>query len=65
MTLLRRDSGVTIDEVSAAMNWLPHSTRAVLTGLRKRGVMVARRKAPHKRASAYFIDARVSENGQG
>ncbi len=38
ITLLRREGGVTIDELSGAMNWLPHSTRAVLTGVRERGV---------------------------
>ena len=32
MKLLRREGGVTIDELSAAMNWLLHSTRALLTG---------------------------------
>jgi hypothetical protein len=66
MTLLRRDGGVTIDELSAAMNWLPHSTRAALTGLRKRGVLVERRKAPNKRASAYVVEtAGVGANEQG
>jgi Protein of unknown function (DUF3489) len=66
MTLLGREDGVTIDELSAAMNWLPHSTRAVLTGLRKRGVLLARRKTPEKRASVYVIEAdRVGANGQG
>jgi hypothetical protein len=66
MTLLRRDRGVTIDELSAAMNWLPHSTRAALTGLRKRGVLVERREAPDKRASAYVVKtAGVGANEQG
>jgi len=32
MKLLRREGGVAIDELSAAMNWLLHSTRALLTG---------------------------------
>lgn len=65
MALLRREGGVTIDEISAAMNWLPHSTRAVLTGLRKRGALVARRKTPDQRASAYVIETGgVSANGQ-
>ena len=65
MKLLRREGGVTIDELSAAMNWLPHSTRAVLTGLRKRGVLVERRKMPDKRASAYFVEMNDTRaNGQ-
>ena len=66
MTMLAREGGVTIDELSAVMEWLPHSTRAVLTGLRKRGVLVARRKMPDGRASAYVIEVdRVSASGQG
>ena len=45
---------------------VPHSTRAVLTSLRKRGVMVARRKTPNKRASAYVFETDgVGANGQG
>ena len=35
--LLRREGGATIDQLAAAMGWLPHTTRAALTGLRKRG----------------------------
>ena len=37
IVLLRRDRGATIDELIGATNWLPHTTRAALTGLRKRG----------------------------
>jgi hypothetical protein len=32
--LLRRDDGATMDELIGATNWLPHTTRAALTGLR-------------------------------
>jgi hypothetical protein len=35
--ILRREGGATIDQLAAAMAWLPHTTRAALTGLRKRG----------------------------
>ncbi len=38
--LLSRMSGASIVELTAATNWLPHTTRAALTGLRKRGYMV-------------------------
>jgi hypothetical protein len=66
MAMLAREGGVTIDELSATMKWLPHSTRAVLTGLRKRGVLVARRKMPDGHVSAYVIEADgVCTNGQG
>ena len=53
--LLRREGGATIDQLATAMGWLPHTTRAVLTGLRKRGFGIDRRKAEEQRASAYVI----------
>jgi Protein of unknown function (DUF3489) len=34
--LLSRDQGATIGELIAATNWLPHTTRAALAGLRVR-----------------------------
>jgi hypothetical protein len=53
--LLRREGGATIDQLADAMGWLPHTTRAALTGLRKRGFGIDRRKAKDERAGAYFI----------
>ncbi|WP_457105859.1 DUF3489 domain-containing protein [Methylobacterium sp. P5_C11] len=35
--MLARPDGASIDELITAQNWLPHTTRAALTGLRKRG----------------------------
>ena len=35
--LLVRDSGATLDQMIAATGWLPHTTRAALTGLKKKG----------------------------
>ena len=35
--LLRRKDGATLAELVAATGWLPHTTRAALTGLRKKG----------------------------
>jgi len=37
LALLRREEGATLAELTRATGWLPHSTRAALTGLRKRG----------------------------
>jgi hypothetical protein len=31
------EEGATIDDLTGATNWLPHTARAALTGLRKRG----------------------------
>ena len=42
--MLSRKNGVTIDELIAATGWLPHTTRAALTGLRKRGHTIERRR---------------------
>ena len=53
--LLRREDGATIDQVADAMGWLPHTTRAALTGLRKRGFGIERQKAKDQRAGAYVI----------
>ena len=38
--LLQRGDGATLAELVAATGWLPHTTRAALTGLRKRGYAV-------------------------
>ncbi|HEV2079949.1 MAG TPA: DUF3489 domain-containing protein [Allosphingosinicella sp.] len=35
--LMRREQGATLAELTAATNWQPHSARAALTGLRKKG----------------------------
>ena len=53
--LLQRERGATLAELIAATHWLPHTTRAALTGLRRRGYEVALRKAKDERASAYLI----------
>jgi hypothetical protein len=42
--LLQRDQGATLDEVVAATGWLPHTSRAALTGLRKRGYAIERQQ---------------------
>jgi hypothetical protein len=42
--LLAREEGATLDEMIAATGWLPHTTRAALTGLRKQGFAVDRNR---------------------
>jgi DNA-binding IclR family transcriptional regulator len=41
IALLQRDQGATLADLIAATDWLPHTSRAALTGLRKRGYVVA------------------------
>lgn len=38
--LLVRDEGATLDQMIAATGWLPHTTRAAMTGLRKAGYAI-------------------------
>lgn len=42
LNLLQRDAGATLTELIAATGWLPHTTRAALTGLRKKGHSIER-----------------------
>ena len=63
--LLERDPGATIAELIAATGWLAHTTRAALTGLRKRGYAVAIDRSDDKRRSFYRITAGETGLGQG
>ena len=44
LALLGRNEGATLAELIAATGWLPHTTRAALTGLRKKGHAITRCK---------------------
>lgn len=44
IALMQRPDGATLDELVAATGWLPHTTRAALTGLRKKGHAIERSK---------------------
>jgi hypothetical protein len=54
MTLLGRKQGADIEELTSATGWLPHTTRAALTGLRKRGFAIERSRSDQG-ASVYRI----------
>ena len=41
---LQRADGATIIDLTQATGWLPHTTRAALTGLRKRGYAMIRER---------------------
>ena len=53
LELLQRDCGATLEQLIAATDWLPHTTRAALTGLRKRGYAVAIDRSDEERGSTY------------
>src|ERR1700691_5352775 len=59
LELLQRDCGATLEELIAATDWLPHTTRAALTGLRKRGYAVTIDRHHKGRGSTY--GARLGE----
>jgi len=42
VSLLQRAKGATVAEIIKATDWQPHSVRAALTGLRKKGMTVVR-----------------------
>jgi DNA-binding IclR family transcriptional regulator len=44
LALLQREQGATLAEIVGATDWQPHSTRAMLTGLRRKGHAIERRK---------------------
>ena len=51
LELLQRPEGASIDEIIAATQWLPHTIRAALTGLRKRGHVLELRRGEGNRAA--------------
>ncbi len=44
IALMSRDGGATIEQMMAATGWLHHSTRAALTGLKKKGHVISKEK---------------------
>jgi hypothetical protein len=60
IALLQRDEGATLDELVEVTGWLPHTTRAALTGLRQNGHAITRGKDDGGR-SVYRIAPAVPE----
>jgi hypothetical protein len=60
--LLQRPDGATILLLMEATGWLPHTTRAALTGLRKRGYAVVRLRVEGG-DSIYRIDGPTTTGG--
>lgn len=44
LDLLAREGGATLDDLTGASGWLPHTVRAALSGLRKKGHTIASEK---------------------
>jgi hypothetical protein len=54
--MLSKEYGISIDDISKAMGWLQHTTRATLTGLRKRDSQIVRLTREGERGSFYRIE---------
>ncbi|WP_296675705.1 DUF3489 domain-containing protein [Novosphingobium sp.] len=57
-TLLGRDEGATLAELTSATGWLTHTARAALTGLKKKGAVLE--KSKRGEATCY----RIADAGQ-
>ena len=55
LSLLENPQGSSLAELVEVTGWLPHTTRAALTGLRKRGFSVVSEKSAGGGASVYRI----------
>ena len=53
--MLSAEQGVTLDALIDATGWLPHTTRAALTGLRKKGYTIKKFRGEGEKGSAYRI----------
>jgi predicted ArsR family transcriptional regulator len=60
IALLERGKGANIDEICKATKWKPHSVRAFLTGLRKKGLVLTREQRSDD-GTAYHITDQFTE----
>jgi hypothetical protein len=58
LALLGREEGATLGELVDATGWLPHTTRAALTGMRKKGHAIERDKRGE--VSCYYLAAAMA-----
>ncbi|HEY7808628.1 MAG TPA: DUF3489 domain-containing protein, partial [Croceibacterium sp.] len=58
IALLQRSEGATLDEMIEATGWLPHTTRAALTGLKKKSHTISKSKRDD--VTCYFISRPAS-----
>lgn len=58
--MLAKPQGATIGEIVGATGWQPHTARAVLTGLRKRGFVIERGRVDGTDTSNYRIASTAS-----
>lgn len=54
LEMLRRQDGATLDEMTERTGWQPHSVRAGMTGLRKKGHVIIKRLTGNM--TAWYIE---------
>lgn len=59
--LLTRKAGADVATISHKLGWLPHTTRAALSGLRKAGFEIAAEKAGAGKPLNYRITAQPAD----
>lgn len=55
LSMLQKRGGASIADLVSATGWLPHTTRAALTGLRKRGYGLERSRSEEGKPSVYRV----------
>jgi len=55
ISLLSKDHGADVGGLSKKLGWLPHTTHAALSGLRKSGYVITSRKSGSGRLRRYHI----------
>ena len=61
IAMLQREEGATLADLMAATGWLAHSTRAALTGLRKRGMHLTKGHDAEDRTVYRLADIATTE----
>jgi hypothetical protein len=61
MALLRRSEGATLDVLTKTTGWLPHTMRAAITGVRKRGSSVVLDRSAEGASVYRLVDPQESE----
>lgn len=57
LDLLARTEGATLNQLVAATGWLPHTTRAALTGVKKKGHTLSSEKVEGRERTYYVVGA--------
>jgi hypothetical protein len=63
--LLEREGGVSIGDLTAATGWLPHTARAALTGLRKRGYRIETARGEDRKMVYRIVGSATVDEREG